>query len=380
MSNNDVVYYNLTIGDNNAENAGKLSYESVPAVINAKNNLPILQNPDDYYGAIIRFSIPAMNLPLILFLVQTNQEDVNLGVYSFTIAEGLLPYDDPPVLVPTVYNKQFVSYLPQVIVPVSKQPPSPVGIIQDASPYYLMYDYEWFINLWNLALQKAHLALYPTEGAEIPFFKYESSTQLISLYFPEKYTQLGRQICFNNQLLQYFVGMTSINLNQGGLDRTDGCDNLLVSPPYGNTAVYKNRPYTLLTAQYNSYGYWNFLKTFLITTNMNVNSEAVFNNNSATDTKQNVNYVNILEDFLPDLAIPNGAGIQNQIFTYFAQSLYRIFTFNQKTPLYNVNLAISVVDTYGNIYPLTIPKGQSANFKLMFIKKEIYASFNKNLT
>jgi hypothetical protein len=34
---------------------------------------------------------------------------------------------------------------------------------------------------------------------------------------------------------------------------------------------------------------------------------------------------------------------------------------------------------YGNIFPLLLPKGQLANFKLMFIRKEIYASTQKLL-
>ncbi len=69
---------------------------------------------------------------------------------------------------------------------------------------------------------------------------------------------------------------------------------------------------------------------------MNVNSEAFFINNNSNN--QNVNFQNILEDFMPDLAQSASAGVQNSIFTYDAPSLYRIWSFNQKTPLYRVNL------------------------------------------
>lgn len=124
MSSDDVVYYNLTIGNNDPQKAGKLTYASIPALLNANNNLPILHNPDDYYGSIIRFQIPAINLPLITFLVQTNQSDINLGVYSFTICENA----DPAVLAPTrTSNPVFLNYVPQVILPASQIPPSPVG-------------------------------------------------------------------------------------------------------------------------------------------------------------------------------------------------------------------------------------------------------------
>ena len=133
-----------------------------------------------------------------------------------------------------------------------------------------------------------------------------------------------------------------------GMDNLVGIrDNMLntVSPTTSGIA------YLATSFQYASYGYWNFLKSIIITTTMTVNSESVYSNNNSL--YQNVQYINILEDFMPDLAQNMGAGIQNQIFTYNASSLYRIFSFNQKTPLYRVNLTVNVVDTYGNISPLT---------------------------
>ena len=212
--------------------------------------------------------------------------------------------------------------------------------------------------MWNESLYIAHNILYPSPSVvPAPYFYYDAPTQLISLYSPLQYKTDNTSICFNNQLLQYFVGMFSININQGGLDRADGIDNVIY-PQYDTDNNLVSIPPTTtspnfykISFQYNSYGYWNWLKTILITTSMNVNSEMVFDNNSSVSKYQNVNFVNILEDFMPDLAIPNGAGIQNQIFTYFAQSLYRVFTFDQKNPFYRVNLAISMVDTYGNTYP-----------------------------
>ena len=377
MSNNDVVYYNLTIGDNDPLNAGKLNYSTIPASIEANNNMPILQNPDDYYGCIIRFSIPAINLPLMTFLIQTPVTDINLGIYAFTVCKGLSPLANTPILTPTsTSGRVFVKYIPSVLLPIGQIPVASSQLTQSLSPYYLLYDYTAFIDMWNTALATAHAVLYPSSAT--PFFVYDAPTQLISLYLPPEYQADNTYVCFNNQLLQYMVGIYSVNANQGGLDKIDGIDNVII-PNYSivNSVTLGTLSYFKNSFQYNSYGYWNWLKTILITTTMNVNSEAVYDNNSSN--LQNVNFVNILEDFMPDLAIPNGAGIANQIFTYFAQSLYRVFNFNQKSPLYRVNLAISMVDIYGNNFPLPIPKGQLANFKIMFIKKSIYSNMNKLL-
>jgi hypothetical protein len=392
MSKNDVVYYNLTVGNNDPASAGQLNYSSIPANIDAYNNIPIIQNPDDYYCAIIRFTIPTINIPLITFLVQTNQANINLGVYAFTVIKGFvsnLPSGQASFT--TSSGPVFVQFQPTVSVPAYQVPSSPVGNLQQLSPYYLVYDYTTFIGMWNVALATAHTALYGLTPP--PFFKYEPTTQLITLFSPAIYATDNTAIGVNNQLLQYLVGLPKIAYNPNGPNLANGLDNVII-PTYsqyasGNIMTGTTINFYANEYQYNAYGYWNFLKSMLITTTMNVNSEAVYNFNNANaitsnslgtlTNQQNVNYVNILEDFVPDLAIPNGAGISNSIFTYFAQSLYRVFTFNQKTPLYKINLAISIVDVYGNIYPLTIPKGQLANFKLMFIRKEIYASMPKFL-
>lgn len=105
MSSNDVVYYNLTIGNNDPAQAGLPTYTAIPAEINANNNLPIVNNPDDYYASIIRFSTPAINLPLITFLVQTPVNDINLGIYSFTI---YMPGSQPVCLAPCAYTHSYL--------------------------------------------------------------------------------------------------------------------------------------------------------------------------------------------------------------------------------------------------------------------------------
>jgi hypothetical protein len=393
MSKNDVVYYNLTVGNNDPASAGELNYSSIPANIDAFNNMPIIQNPDDYYCAIIRFTIPAINLPLLTFLVQTNQANINLGVYAFTIIKGFvsnLPTGQASF--GSTSGPVYVLFDPTVSVKPFQVPTSPVGNLQQITPYYLLYDYTTFIAMWNTALATAHAVLYPASTTP-PFFKFDPPTQLITLYTPAVYETDNAAIGINNQLLQYMLGLPKIAYNPNGPNLANGLDNVII-PRYdqyasGNIVSGATINFYANQFQYNSYGYWNFLKSMLITTTMNVASEAVYNFNNANaitnnslgvlTNQQNVNYVNILEDFVPDLAIPNGAGVANSIFTYFAQSLYRVFTFNQKTPLYKINLAISIVDVYGNIYPLTIPKGQLANFKLMFIRKEIYASMPKFL-
>jgi hypothetical protein len=373
MSNNDVIYYNLTIGNNNPATEGLLVSKDIQANITALNNIPIIENPNDYYGSIIRFQIPALTLPLLNVIIQTPVLDINKTIYSFAITDNdnKINGTDPT---PANSTQTFVIWKPQVELSPSSLPP--IGTpSQTLNEYYLCYSYKWFISLWNTALKSA-CDLYGGI-TDYPFFKYEPSTQLISLYSTSQFTTgTGLKIWINNTFLNYFVGCEFVSVNQQTLNNIYGLDNYIVlnndvldAVPVITPTIYKN------SYEFSAYGYWNFFKSIIITTTMNVNSEAVFNNNQ--NTTQNVNYINILEDYYPDLALQNGAGVSSQIFTFTATSLYRIFTFNQKSPLYKIDIGISVVDTYGNIYPLILPKGQLANFKMMFIKKDIYASTNK---
>jgi hypothetical protein len=81
-----------------------------------------------------------------------------------------------------------------------------------------------------------------------------------------------------------------------------------------------------------------------------------------------------MTDFLPDVSQPI-PGISGYKFIYNAPSLYRIFEFYQKSPLYTINAALYYTDIYGNSFPLTVPKGQVAEIKFMFIKKSVFKNF-----
>ena len=89
MSDADVVYYNLSIGNNNYETAGDGSYKEVNAKIDADNNIPILHNPDEYYGCIIRFQLPMITTPLISFFLATKIYELTSSIF-FELKKSLI--------------------------------------------------------------------------------------------------------------------------------------------------------------------------------------------------------------------------------------------------------------------------------------------------
>lgn len=383
----DIFYYNISVGNNSLKEAGSIYGTSKKAIIEAKANIPICQNPEDYYCSIVRFSIPMFNVPIAYMLIQIDQStntitDINKTVYSFTIADNS----------GNSSSQVFIQHVPEIKLP--KQFIPLVGTpTQTFNEYYFIYAYTHLIYTWNTALEQA-IAEYNTAAGttlKAPFFFYDATTQLISLYTKNlEFNTLTSpvKIYFNTRLETFLAGI-NIKYLRTGLE-IDGKENYIVINNVnglnlndihdisGNILDPSGTVYQRTTFDFNSYGYYNFLKRILITTNMNVTSE-IFSINNLSETvnnQQNINYVNVITDYIPDLSIPNGAGIAQQLFTYNAPSLYRMFEFKQKDPLYNISLQILLEDNYDNLYPLWIDSGMSATFKFMFIKKSVYNTMN----
>ena len=372
MGEPDIFYHNLSIV-NPQQN---ISNKQVFAEISANNNIPICQNPDDYYCSIIRFQVAGFNIPTINFLIQTPVLDINLGIYSFTVGDNTVNG-----------NQTYVNFIPQVPIPPQEMPKVGTKLQDFSTYYYFLYDYTYFITLLNTALASAVASYNTLSGASatIPFFYYDPPTQLITLYADKTFydNSLANpiKIYFNKPLSNYFNGLAYNHLSYSVNNALSGLDNVFIIkdfyglnetyiPPTATTGIN----YLKTTAQFNSYGYWSFLKSILITTNMNVVSESFYVNNPTEF--QNTEYLNVLTDFLPDLGVSNGAGVSSQIYIYNAPSLYRIFEFKQKTPLYNISLNVGFTDTSGNYYPLDLEGGTECSFKLMFIKKSVYQTQN----
>jgi hypothetical protein len=363
----DIFYYNFSISNASPATSGNNVNSQILATETAFNNIPLLQCPEDYYASIIRFSIPGYNIPVAFFLIQTPVLDINKTIYSFTMSYGS-----------SNSAQTYVEYVPSFQIPSFLDPP--VGTpTQTFSQYYYIYDYTSIIHMWNTTLVNCTTSLNTNAGTSFtaPFFFYDATTQLISLY-----TKVGEwdgpsapELWFNYSMLNYFVGARLFSVSSL-VNTSIGKDNQYVIENFNNVNVVdiSGISYIKTSFDYNAYGYYNFLQSLLISTSMNVQSEQFYINNP--QDFQNAQFINVLADYIPDLAVPNGAGLAQQIFIYNAPSLYRIFEFKQKTPLYNVSLTINLVDRYGNVFPLGLDKGIQASFKLMFIKKSVYETQN----
>ncbi len=74
----NILYFNATISNVDSD-------EPIPAQYTSNSQSIILQNQSLYMGSIIRLNINQFLIPIFLFKVQTPVNNVNLGIYSFTL-------------------------------------------------------------------------------------------------------------------------------------------------------------------------------------------------------------------------------------------------------------------------------------------------------
>ena len=379
----DIFYYNLSLG-NLKDSAGDGVYNWSPAAINARGTDYILKTPDDYYGSLTDFEIPAALIPLVEINIQTPVLDRNLTINSFTLTYGA--YESA---------QTFLIWTPEVKdTPIAQLPPENGALVQDRKgEYYSCYNYTTFIAMMNTALNTAMLDLSAQAGLDIPspIFVYDAKTNLISLYTDIRVTNqtdpaTNLNIWYNTPLQNYMIGFaatfytTPIGTGIG----TNGKDNLIsLSKGYGldrySLIAPNGDPWTgqQTSAQYSSFALWSPVKSIVIATNMAIQSEVDFINN--TTALQSLQYNNILMTYSPDYSNINTStapGILSGNIKYSAQSLFRVFSFiNGNTPLYNLDVSCFWSDNWGNAYPIYLDKFYIATFKFQFIKKSIFAGF-----
>lgn len=369
-----IFYYNLSVGNNSKLESGLTDDYSVQkADVNALGDRPIIDDPSNYYASIVRFDVPGFNIPMAYNLIQTPFNDPNKTIYSFTIgAKDDSAFSDQTFV---IHHPEYTNFSPNDV------PVADGGDTQPFKPYYYQFSIQHIIDGWNEALNSANADYNSKTGTagRAPYFDYDAPSQLISLY-----TDVGdfgtdesspRRLYYNYALLKRMVGLKAIG-NYG--DATgNGTDVLIgVNDPLGLHRVAIDGVQKIKTDfEFNAFGYYSWIKSILISTAMPVDAE-IFYVDNPQQSNQNLNYLHILTDYMPDLAQPNGMGLNQQIFNYNASSVWRVFSFTQKTPLYSISLNINLLDNYNNVVPLVLEKGTQANFKIMFIRKDIYHNGN----
>lgn len=365
----DHIYYNIIIPHDN-------TYGSSPtlAIFDEQRVEALIDNPEDWYLSIIRFTVPGSQIPIMIVPIQSGsgQTDPNLTTMSVTLTYSTFNY------------QQFLEYVPTNTTISTPAPPSsnPPSYRQTQSPYYYIYVYQEFVNLINTAfnqafttLKTANPGITPTEA---PYVIYDATTQLMSIIVPTNYVGVI-DIWMNTPLQNYLTAIEKIFY---GYDQPNGKDYKLNLVNNQNNAYYKQLPnsgppaaanYYEFKQEYNVLQYLNSFRNLVFTsTLMPINNEYLPSLNALITPNQGsglVNFIPILTDFTPLLQY---AGDARSILQYYAQGPYRLVNLKGNCALRKIDLQIYWSDTYNNLHPVYISTNQQASIKILFVRRTVY--------
>lgn len=346
----------------------------------ANKTIPLLDNADDYYLAVVSFSIPMDTIPIMLMPIipgsgLNNTTPMIIGIRDFTTGN--------------VYLQNLIFIPSNTELP----PVDQTTTFQIEDPYYEVYTYDILISMFNVALQKAFNAYNlanpgnPHIAFPCPFFKYNSATGLMSLIahrswiVPQDFNPINNvanpptQLIIMNQRAYNFIDSMPIRSYSPTIPN-EGYDIGLQIIDYGSNGFPTNTyptpsTYIEMTTNYSTMFLWASLKKITIRSN------SIPINYEQTPSFDNLNpdqysTVPIVADFAPANTNP---GDTREIAYYFANYL-RLIDLNQAGPLNRINFQIFWQDNQNNLYPLFISYFQNATIKFVFTKKSLYKNYH----
>lgn len=294
----------------------------------------VVDLPENYYLAIVRFAISHMLIPLYLF------KD---GSYYVTISE-------PGGVTSTV----AVNYIN-------------VGNFSQYGYDQPVFFYSQFVSMVNAALRTAHNNVFGAGDA--PFINYGAETERFTLYVPngaDYYdgTVANATISFNANLFQQlqFINAT---FNGYRADFIDYTINYFTDPLQLN--LYQPAPpgYFFYTQERPALYLLNEVQSIVFTsTSINVTKEFIGKN----DGQGNVGSLSIIADFVPD----QSSGRDLSEYQYNVQGPPRLVNLTNTIPITEIDYQVGIRFRDGTIVPLYLEPGETCEVKFGFFKKSLY--------
>jgi hypothetical protein len=310
------IYYNVRI---------KADLETRKHAVFSVNRVqPVLEKPEDYELAVVRFSLPTTSIPLIIF--EDNKYSVSLKIGSNEYTEYLTWVSNS-----NVYSEKYVYNVQDII--------------------------DFMNTAWATAFSNLSGANVITSTVP-PFMSFSSVTNLMTLHVPQSYLTDGIKVYANEELylkINTFQDFYYETPTQGQLNY-----EFVIKDLFTNNVIYNTIPYYTSTQQFGTISAIQDLRTIqFITNNIPVNRELEGFQTNITS--------NLLTDFEPiqENTFDNGGLIQ-----FYPQGPLRYIDLLSKTPLNTIDIKINWVSKTGNVYPYYLQGEQSATVKILFRKRQ----------
>lgn len=363
----DNIYYNVQVFNNAKDQLITASYTDNRVSV-------ILDNPSLYYMAVVRFKIPAVSIPIMIF--RDNYYGISLRYAGVTYPKPADPVQFIPYIPVTLGDNNLIFYFQDFLDMVNS---------------YLTYLYNQVVADNPADPNVPANPPLPAFQSSNPFFTYDPKTQLISLYALRIFGEENpnhMQIFFNTELqsiLQfqnfaettffypqvlpqqlYLIRVFNTGFNQNlGTGLTNGVPN--TDNPYGEN-------YYVMTQQLISLFLFNSFNSIVFTSNnIAVRAEQLpgppqvpqpGTASAQGTTSGSDNTLSVLTDFEP-LQV----AFDKSYFQYYPQGPYRYYDLISTEPLRNLNITVKWTDQFGDLHPVFLLPGDVFTMKILFRRK-----------
>jgi hypothetical protein len=352
----DNIYYNITLTNNNEF--------LVPASYSQTLTANIVDNTEDYYLSVARFSLDGSALPIFIFKNNTGAPLPTTYGYWITLSWSTFTFS---------YNLNYTTTNVQY----------PNGV----------YNYSTFIAIINDGFAGAIAGLNAASGGTLPtlvqpYMIYDPTTNLVSLYAPTAYLTSGVSpinIFFNNILFDFFSNINSSLFLGQALPSHQDVQLRIVNIFNTNTSTLDPSipaGFYKMSQDYPSlYRMFDWSSIVFKSNILGIRSEYIQGSNNTkalapgSSSGSGVPFDNIMTDFVLDIDSSDPAGWRGNI-TY-TPAFYRLIDI-LGTNTNKIDLAIFVRDKQNNEYPFYIVSEANAIIKLIFAKKSLYKNYKKS--
>lgn len=326
------VYYNIRIEND----------QEVPINANFSENRvqPILDKPDHYELAVVRFTIPAYAIPIMFFRDDTGEYKDEF--YSITMSyDGhdenerliFIPNDDGT---PDIYPGKKAIWFYQELV-------------------------DSLNNALSTAFTNMKIAKPLAPPTEAPFMTFDPVTQLFSLYAEQLYDTDSLtptiEIFMNPILFKLFSTLRVIERDVAVPPYFEKNFQLVIKNNKLNTTTYNAKDYYIMTQDNTTLYLWNDLQTILFETNtIPINPEFL--------STQNNTVRRVITDFEPLSDVSS-----HQVIQFYPQGPLRYYDLKSNYPLNQLDLRVLWADSKQRTFPVKLTNGDVLTCKLLFRKR-----------
>jgi len=373
--NPDMVYYDIV-----STNFQSTTSEEPFLRFNETRTNPVIQNTGEYYLSIVRFSLDTYNLPNFICEIQPQQANPLLSIYSVT-----LEFDDGAGNI-TPSQQRYVNWIPQnKNLPVPIPPSQTVSGFQETNTqFYYCYQFQYFLELINIALGQATadlIATVPTLLQPVLTWDVTSSKAILQAQ-ASNYNQsnVARvKIYFNPPLFALFNSFPSFNFGVKGVTLGRNYQMLIADYQGVNTILLPTNPvapavsqvWTQMFQEFSTIDTWSPVNSIVFTSNTvpiisnQLSAPLVFNNGqTSSGIGNNANFAQIITDFQTNQQVFK----PNILYTPTAE--YRRIDMTGNMPLTNIDINVYWRDKLGSLVPFTLASGSTASIKFLFEKKD----------